>query len=268
MERIQRALDIARTQRSAATTAPVAAPREPVEAPATDHALRHAPPLPIDRDALRRRRIVFAEDEGSAAAAYRMLRTQLLQRMRSGSARVIGVVSAADGEGKTLTAINLALSLAAEPNQTVLLADFDLRRPGVAAALGLDIRHGIDDWIAARARTTELFVRLEGIDRLAILPARSAVTGSSEALAAPRVRALLAEIKSWYEDRIVIIDLPPVLLADDLLAIATCLDGVLVVAAEGRTRREDLVRMRELLAPVRVLGTVLNRASESETRAY
>ena len=100
------------------------------------------------------------------------------------------------------------------------------------------------------------------------VPTLAPVFGSSEVLAGARTQELLTELKTRYTDRLVIVDLPPALLADDLLTIAPLLDGVLVVVSEGRTLREDVTRMRELLGAVRILGTVLNISAESEKRTY
>jgi Mrp family chromosome partitioning ATPase len=100
------------------------------------------------------------------------------------------------------------------------------------------------------------------------VPTLAPVNGSSEALAARRTQEMLRELKSVRRDGLVIFDLPPVLLADDFLTVAPLLDGVVLVACEGLTRREDVIRTRELMGSVRLLGSVLNRASESEKRAY
>ena len=225
--------------------------------------------VPLDRAVLRERRVILSDDSESAAHAYRMLRTQLLRQVRTERIRMIGVVSAVDGEGKTLTATNLALNIAAEPNQTVLLVDLDLRRPGTAALLGLQLEQGLERWFEGSVDDVgELFVRFEGLDRLRVLPTLHTVDGSSERLAGGRARELLGELRNRYDDRLTIIDLPPVLLADDVLTVAPLLDGVMIVVSEGRTKRDDVARVRELLQGVPILGVVLNVSSESEQRAY
>lgn len=229
------------------------------------HRARVATP---ERHRLHERRVVLPDDKGPAVAAYRMLRTQLLRQIRAHDLRTIGIVGAADGEGKTLTAVNLALCLAAEPNQTVLLVDLDLRRPNLATLLELPARQGMEAWFTGRAAIDDLFWRLGGMERLSILPAMAPLAGSSELLAGARVKDLMHELKTRYPDRLVLFDLPPMLLTDDVLTILPSLDGVVIVATEGRTRREDLERMRELLGPVRLIGTVLNCASQSEQRSY
>jgi Mrp family chromosome partitioning ATPase len=223
----------------------------------------------LDRSLFHDRPIVMPDDTGPAAHAYRMLRTQLLQRVRQHRARTIGIVSAADREGKTLTATNLALSLAVEPNQSVLLVDLDLHRPSVASTLKLRVGYGLDSWFAGRITDVDkITYPVEGFERLSILPTLNGVPGSSEALSNLRAQEMLAELKASQPERLILFDLPPLLLTDDYLTIASHLDGVIVVAREGHTKREDLTRMTEILGSVRLLGTVLNHSTQFERRAY
>lgn len=224
--------------------------------------------LPFDVVRARENRVVMPDDPGAAAQAYRMLRTQVLQRVRRDDVRALGIVSAADGEGKTLTAINLALGIAAETNQDVLLVDLDLRRPSVASVLGLTPPQGLEGWFASVTPIGDVCYGLEGVDRLEIIPTLAPVGGSSGMLASRRAQEMLLELKSAQSHGLVIIDLPPVLLTDDFLTVAPVLDGVVLVASEGVTKREDIVRTLELIGNTRLVGTVLNRASESEKRAY
>ncbi len=252
VERIERALEMARMQR------------------ATDVSLdRHpATRVAVDFARARNNRVVFPGDAGVAPQAYRMLRTQILQRVRQHSVRTLGVVSAVDGEGKTLTAINLALGIAAESNQSVLLVDLDLRRPSVSSVLGLPVSEGLESWFAGISEVGDLCRGIEGIERFEVIPTLASVKASSEMLASRRAQDMLLELKNVRCDGLVIFDLPPVLLTDDFLTVAPILDGVVLVATEGVTKRDDVTRVRELLGDVRLVGTVLNRASESEKRAY
>jgi protein-tyrosine kinase len=109
---------------------------------------------------------------------------------------------------------------------------------------------------------------IEGVERLYVLPTIVPVSGSSEVLANIATRKLFTELKGRDPGRMLIVDLPPVLLSDDALTVAPLLDAVVLVVNERRTKREDVVRVIELLGNTRIVGTVLNRSSESEQRAY
>jgi protein-tyrosine kinase len=269
MDRIQRALDLSRAQRANGAPADDARLerttlyREFGVAP-----VEFASRLPLDWKALSERRVISPNDLQPAGHAYRMLRTQVLQRARANGLNTVGVVSAINGEGKTLTAINLALSLAAEPNQTVMLLDLDLRRPAIASTLGLTPPAGLEGWFGGDDPTKKVCYALEGVDRLYVLPTLAPVPGSSETLAGLGTRRLLSELRDRDPSRLLIVDLPPVLLSDDALMLAPLMDAVVLVVHERHTRREDVGRVLELLGNTRVIGTVLNRSAESEKRAY
>jgi len=233
-------------------------------APEAPRALQYLAPL--DRLRLRERRVVFPDDPGAAPLAYRMLRTQLLQQAATHRLKTIGVVSALDGEGATLTALNLALSLAAEPGQSVVLADLNLRRPALAALLGLNAGAGLEQYFRGGLDLYEIATGLMGVDGLVVVPTRAPLGASTESLAGPRSRALLASLRELAGPGLVLLDLPAALLSDDVLAIAPLLDGVVMVASARRTRRDDFARVDQMLGGVRVVGTVLNRSDQAEKR--
>jgi Mrp family chromosome partitioning ATPase len=216
-----------------------------------------------DPDVLERNRIINPTSTEPAASAFRMLRTQVLQRMDANGWRSLAIFSPGREDGKTTTAINLAVSLAAGRLHTVLLVDFDFQQPMIANRLGLAPEHGADDVLLGAAELEDCLYHPEAYDRLVILPARASLANSSEILAGPSGRTLASEIRARYPERIIVYDLPPVLSADDALSFAPLVECGLVVAAEGQTRRNDLVRTIELLAKTSLLGTVLNRASDA-----
>lgn len=287
MERIERALEVARLHRLRMASQDAAAPvlvappaPTPIAPPppkfgavfADDHdALRLSDAAPVElpsRETLRERCVVFPDEPGAATLAYKMLRTQVLQRARQHSMRCIGVISAASGEGKTVTAVNLAMSLAAEPNQSVVLVDLDLKRPSIAATLGLDVTAGLENHLVGDASLSSCCRRLAPVDRLFVAPTLAPVAGSSELLASSATAGLVKSLREAVEEPLVLFDLPPALLSDDVLAIAPLLDGVVLVVTEELTRREDLQRVFDLLRNTPVIGTVLNASSEAEARAY
>jgi protein-tyrosine kinase len=267
VDRIRKALDLARQERDRTSERPVEEPL-PLESK-SDARL----PAPIEytitksfhasADLLESNRIVSVQSPSAAAGAFRMLRTQVLQRMMENNWRSLAIFSPCRDDGKTTTAINLAASLANDHLHTVLLVDFDLKRPSLGAKLGISPKKGTDDLLRGEAEVEECLYHPEGFDRLVLLPARSAMHDSSEALAGRRGRELVAELRSRYPDRIVIFDLPPILEADDALAFAPLVECGLVVVAEGVTRREDLLRCMELLRKTPIVGTVLNKAADA-----
>ena len=274
MERIERALEVARLHRLRINEAP-AAPSFATVVTEEPEPVRPAAISPVqptmelaDRQALRERYVIFPDESGPAALAYKMLRTQVLQRARQRGMRCIGIVSAASGEGKTVTAINLALSLALEPNQSVVLVDLDLKRPRIANTLMMKPERGLEAYFADGTKPESLWQRFAGFERLAIVPTLATVPGSSEVLAGDATVELVKRLRNAADAPLVLFDLPPVLLSDDVLAVAPLLDGVVLVVAEEQTRREDLQRVFELLRDTPVIGTVLNASAEAEVRAY
>jgi Mrp family chromosome partitioning ATPase len=191
-----------------------------------------------------------------------MLRTQVIQRMDENGWRTMAVLSPRANDGKTTTAINLAVSMANDHRHTVLLVDCDLRCPAIGATLGIKPEFGVDDLLRGEARIEQCLYHPEGFDRLVVLPARAPLANSSEALAGPRGRALVADLRGRYPERIIVFDLPPVLGTDDALAFLPLVECGLVVVAERATPRDDLLRCMELLRKTPILGTVLNRATD------
>jgi Mrp family chromosome partitioning ATPase len=261
MDRIRKALDLARLER---------AKRADAEAGGA-YAISGRTPAVIEYTktrvyspaaaALESNRIVNPAASVPAAAAFRMLRTQVMQRMDERGWRSIAVLSPNANDGKTTTAINLAISLANNHQHTVLLVDCDLRQPAIAAALGIAPDFGTDDVLSGRAGVEECLYHPAGFDRFVVLPARAALENSSEALSGPRGRALVSELRDRYPERVVVFDLPPIMGADDALAFLPLVECGLMVLAEGSTRREDLLRCMELVAKTPIVGTVLNRST-------
>ena len=200
-------------------------------------------------------------DHDPAAAAYKVLRTHVLQRMRVNGWRTLAVTSPGEGNGKTITAINLAISLARDVKQTVLLVDLDLRRPSMASYFFDHAVPGLSDYITEDRPLSELLIN-PGIDRLVLLPGHHSFTHSSEVLCSPKMIELVEELKSRYEDRLILFDMPPVLASDDVLAFLPYLDAVMLVIEEGRTTKDELSHAYELLSEDKILGTVLNKSSE------
>jgi protein-tyrosine kinase len=220
---------------------------------------------PVESKAMERNRILPAVDDRGAVTAYKMLRTRVLQRMRSNDWRSLIVTGAGPGEGKTLTACNLAVSVAGDVNQAIVLVDLDLQRPTLASYFGLDVRASIGDYLIGNAELEEIVYAPAGMERLAIIPNRDPVPNSSELLASPRMRALLKWLNEQGPETITIFDMPPVLACDDVLAFSPYVDAILMVVAEGLTERSSLSRAMEMIGDRNLLGVVLNRSREQQS---
>jgi len=267
MDRIRKALDLARQERSNRSVSfdeSVAQKPEPKIGPArlptsiVYSQTRVFTPHPVVLEA---NRIVDPASADPAASAYRSLRTQVLQRMDENGWRSLAILSPNSNDGKTTTAINLAVSLGADQCHTVLLVDCDLKRPRIAACLGLEPEYGFDDLLSGSARMDQCLYHPVGFDRLVVLPVRAGIDNSSEVLSGPRGRDFISELRARYPERIILFDLPPILGADDALAALPLIECGLVVVAEAATPRGDLLRSMELLRKTPILGTVLNRAA-------
>lgn len=236
-------------------------PGEAIEA-----ALERARSVSVAQEQLERSRLVAHQARDAHADVYRMLRTQVLRRL-SGEQSAIGVTSPQPGEGKTLTACNMALAMARESARAVVLVDLDLRHPSVHEAFGFTPVAGVGDYLSGRAEFEDCVVD-PGVGGLRIISGRAAHENSSELIAGARMRQLATQLRQPEAGRIVIYDLPPVLVADDAVVFAPQLDGALLLVREGFTTRESLGRALELLDDTPLLGTVLNGCSEAELKAY
>lgn len=266
MERIKVALEKARQNRErnpSTTPEKLASSLEETRAPASPAEISYSRTrvVEVPPDRLRSNRIVAAHPQSPYADAFKILRTQILQRMKENGWKTLAVTSPNAGEGKTLTALNLAASMAMEISHTVLLVDTDLREPGVAGLLGIDGDRGLADYLLDDAPLEELLVHPEPLDHLVVLPAGRSVINSAELLNSPNMAQLVQDLRNRYPERIVVFDLPPVLQAADALAFAPNVDAILLVFEEGRTSQEDAQRTVELLEGHAIIGTVLNKAA-------
>ncbi len=202
--------------------------------------------------------VSFTAPESFAAEQYQGLRLTVERLARARDVKVIAVTSPAAGDGKSVTAINLAGALARGSEDRVLLIDADLRRPSVAAQLGMtEARLGLADALSdERIRVSDVVRRLEA-HNLDVVPAGTPRPGVSQLLRSPRFAAFLAEARPRYT--YILLDTPPLLPVFDSALLASLVDGVLMVVAANRTPRKLLGEALNLLDASTVLGIVFNR---------
>ena len=236
------------------------------QAAAIDPGVRIRPVgVTLDRDSCRERRLLVTgddENDGAAVAAYRMLRTRLLHRAQTKGWVTIAVTSAGPNDGKTLTALNLAFSMAREKSREIILLDMDMRNPSVCRTLGVRPARQLRDYLELGGDTQGMFFSV-GSENLLIAGSTTPTELASELLSSPRFEQLIGDLRQGTVNPIVLIDLPPVLVTDDALVVAPKIDAFLVVASEGMTNRTDLTKALDLLSEFSVAGVVLNRAAET-----
>jgi protein-tyrosine kinase len=223
--------------------------------------------IEVSPEHLRERRVAVGMKEDAVADVYKILRTRVLHRMRAKGWNSLAITSVGANNGKTLTAVNLAISLARGVNQTVLLVDLDLRRPRVARYFTEKTLPGLSDYLLHGTPLTQILFN-PGIERLVILPGNKPVVNSSEMLSSPAMVSLVQDLKTRYVSRLVLFDMPPLIGTDDMLAFLPYTDAVLLVVEEGKTQREELRRAHELLQETNFLGTVLNKSADPVSKYY
>ncbi len=217
----------------------------------------------IDQKVLARNRIINDKFPEAAMTSYKMLRTRIMRKMFDNDWKILAVTSPLDGAGKTVTATNLAITAASQGVSDVYLLDLDLRSPGIGSCLGLPVDgRDLSDYLAGRASFSQACCDV-GIGRLVVFPASGRQSNSSELITSKLMFALLTNILSAVTNPIIILDLPAVLSADDVLAISPIIDGFLVVVSESETVRRDVARTLEVLDNSDILGFVLNKYHET-----
>lgn len=240
--------------------------------PADRMSVDGVPGIPLNLRVAREHRVLSHNVTPSRGqSAYRMLRTRLLQRLRANNWRTLGVSAAGEGEGKSLTAINLAISISAEIGQEALIIDLDLRRPRIHESLGISPQsfRGVNEYLEGSVTDVRDLIFNPGIERLGCILCSRPVERSSDLLASPRGHQLFEELRRCLlPQTVIVVDLPPLLSADDALVVAPMIDAMLLVVAEGQTRRSDVVEAQHLLAEFNVIGTLLNKSVETDPRKY
>lgn len=203
--------------------------------------------------------VAAASPHSTAAEQYRAIRTRIAQSPAGRVCRTIMVTSALDGDGKSLTALNLALTMAQEFHRQVVAIDADLRHASLHKLLGLGDRPGLSDVLLGSVALEDALVALPDL-RLTLLPAGSPASQPTELLGSAEMRRVVDTLNTQF-DRLVI-DTPPASPLADVGVLAPLVDGVVLVVRAGRTPRPAIDRALEEFEPDRLLGLVLNDVEE------
>jgi protein-tyrosine kinase len=200
---------------------------------------------------------------------YDMLRTQVLQEMDRSGWQFLAVTSPTAGCGKSVTACNLAISISRLPKHSVLLVDFDFHKPSVTQYLGIDAPSGVLSVLEDRAHLSDVVIEAEfGRNSILVLPGEECGSSSAEWMTSEAMATLLQTIKREFRSRIVIFDLPPMLVSDDVISILPQMDAVLMVAGVGETAPADIQECQKHLSSTPVVRVVVNRVTDQAGAYY
>jgi capsular exopolysaccharide synthesis family protein len=210
--------------------------------------------------------VAITQPRSAYCEQFRSLRTRVLQAGEREQMRTFVITSAGMGEGKTLTALNLAWLLAQSEGVKALVIDSDLRQPCATEYLAIDAPRGLSEVLGGELRLRDAIVRLDPAG-LYLLPGGQARDDVAELLSGPTFAGVIAEASRLFD--FIIIDAPPLGIFTDANVLISRADGALLVVRAGKTRYAMVNKLLEQLPRERMLGVVLNRADEElESGAY
>jgi len=276
----QRAFTSARRATEQARTAPPVIRRTPMEAPAELHPAltvepepirtperrqREIPVEPIVQSRIHPRLILLTDPQAPECEQYRTLRTQLFHAAEKKQLQTVTITSTLAGEGKTSTVINLALAIAQSKEKRVLVIDGDLRRPNVAAYLGVRAKTGLGEVLAGEAEVLDTIFTVDG-QELYVLPVSREVANPTELLSSERWAGMMAELCRYFD--FILVDSPPVMPFADVRLLANHTDAVMLVVRAGLAPYETVEKAIEALPGGKMLGVVLNGAEQGKEAGY
>lgn len=220
----------------------------------------------VSRDRLESSRVITGKSD-EKSRAYAMLGSRVLGKLQANHWNSVAIVSPGPDEGKSLTAINLGITLSNSPERTCVVVDLDFRRPSIANYLSIDPKVGLEDVLQQRRGVSQALVS-PNIRNFSILPVAKANEANAALVDSTACRDLAFELRNRYANRIVLFDLPPLLSCGEAAQFLTCVDAVLLVVAEGITKRENIDWSLNLLSDVPIVGTVLNRSPDKSVGYY
>ncbi|KHQ53412.1 CpsD/CapB family tyrosine-protein kinase [Mameliella alba] len=259
------------TEQPASAPASARAPQEPDP---VDSAWARLAEMTVDKGHLDRNRIITASRDDPAHAAFDVLRTRLLQALHENGWRRVAITSPGKECGKTFTAANLAISLSRQENCRTLLLDLDMRRPSLHRILGVSDPGSLGDMLRGMTAPGDHLLRM---GRNPVNAGRNIAFGlngrpeayASELLQDPRAESCLQRIEDEFDPDVVLIDLPPALSYDDVIAARPLFDGVLLVIGGGMTTEKEIAEVERRLGDgTPILGMILNKAEGTELDRY
>jgi exopolysaccharide/PEP-CTERM locus tyrosine autokinase len=212
--------------------------------------------------------VTITQPDSPITEEYKKLKSIIIRETKENFLNTIMITSAIDNEGKTLTAANLAVSLAQEIDHSILLIDADLRKPMIHEYFEITAKYGLSDYLTRDIDISEILIKT-GIGNLVIMPAGQKSKNPVELLSSEKMKSLINELKHRYVDRYIILDTPPLLQFAESITMCSYVDGVILVVREGHTQLKAIDEAISLIKDVNILGVVFNSVSnENLDRHY
>jgi exopolysaccharide/PEP-CTERM locus tyrosine autokinase len=199
---------------------------------------------------------------GQVAEKFRVLRTRILHPDNGKQIKSILVTSATPGEGKSFVCANLGIALAQGMDNYSLIVDCDLRKPALHKFFGLPLERGLVNYLRDGEELTSMIIP-SGVETLTLLPAGPPPVNPAELLGSDSMIRLVDELESRYDDRILILDSPPMEAASETAILAQHVDAVILVVRWGGSRREYVQKLVERIGKDRIVGVVFNAYKEN-----
>ena len=207
------------------------------------------------------------EPQSIEAEQFRLLKNNILFPEKGTPPKSIMITSFSPCEGKSFVAANLAISIAQNIDEYVLLLDCDLRSPSIHPMFGLKDGPGLSEYLSEGIPLSSLLVKTF-LDKLTILTAGEIPANPSELLSSDRMKKLIHEIRSRYSDRYIIFDTPPPHLTSETNAISRQVDGIVIVIQQGKTRKKEVLDLIDIYGKEKILGVVCNFAKKKIGYGY
>ncbi|OPY15913.1 MAG: Tyrosine-protein kinase YwqD [Syntrophus sp. PtaB.Bin138] len=227
----------------------------------TDKTLKTTPDELVLDDKL----VSFFAPSSMVAEQFRRLRAQIIKPGLNHTPKTILVTSTMAGEGKSLIAINLAITIAIDLHSHALLVDCDLRNPTLSRFFGLQSERGLSDYLLGEEDISDLLIKTS-VDKLTILSGGNSQENPVELIGSNRMKAFVQDMTSRYDDRYIILDSSPLLATTEPSLLGEMVDGIILVVKSGETPRESIQQALKLVKKEKILGVVLN-STEFKTQA-
>jgi exopolysaccharide/PEP-CTERM locus tyrosine autokinase len=225
------------------------------------------PGVSFDDKRLFKNLVSLVNPDSYEAEQFKMLRNTILFPVSGPAPQSILVTSALQDDGKSFVAANLAVSIAMNINKHVMLIDGDLRKPDLHQVFGFSDVPGLSDFLAGHRSLESLFLKIT-VEKLTLLPGGPIPPNPSELASSERMSAMLEEVKHRYQDRLILIDSPPPVLAAETSFLARQVDGILLVVKYGKTPKEDVEDLMDTVGSDKILGVVINYLDMPMSRRY